>query len=143
MARENLEFGTGALLQHCDLKTEDDLVLARAAIKLHSADMGFSKLNQTKIVTAASELGRNVLEHGLGGYLKIEEIDQHGRKGLRLVFEDSGPGIADMDLALTDGYTSKKGLGLGLTGSKRLMDEFAIHSQPGEGTTVMVTKWAS
>ncbi|MBI2809376.1 MAG: anti-sigma regulatory factor [Candidatus Melainabacteria bacterium] len=109
---------------------------------MHSADMGFSKLNQTKIVTAASELGRNVLEHGLGGHLKIEEVDQFGKRGLRLVFEDSGPGIADMEMALTDGYTSKKGLGLGLTGSQRLMDEFSIHSQPGEGTIVMVTKWA-
>lgn len=129
------------MLQHCDLKTEDDLVMARAAIKLHSSDLGFSKLNQTKIVTAASELGRNVLEHGLGGHLKIELIDEFGRKGLRLIFEDKGPGIVDMDAALTDGYTSKKGLGLGLTGSKRLMDEFSIQSQPGEGTTVMVTKW--
>lgn len=129
------------MLQFCDLKTEDDLVMARAAIKLHSSDLGFSKLNQTKIVTAASELGRNVLEHGLGGHLKIELVDEYGRKGLRLIFEDKGPGIVDMEAALTDGYTSKNGLGLGLTGSKRLMDEFSIQSRPGEGTTVMVIKW--
>lgn len=141
MARENLEFGNGVLLQHCVLKSEEDLVLARAAIKQHSSDLGFSKLNQTKIVTAASELGRNVLEHGMGGHVNIDTVDQFGRKGLRLVFADNGPGIEDMDLALTDGYTSKKGLGLGLTGSKRLMDEFSIESQPGEGTTVTVIKW--
>jgi serine/threonine-protein kinase RsbT len=141
VARESIDAGVGALLQFCELKTEDDLVHARAAIKLHSTDLGFSKINQTKIVTAASELGRNVLEHGLGGSVKIEKISSAGRNGLRLVFEDRGPGIEDMELALTDGYTSKHGLGLGLTGSKRLMDDFRIDSHPGEGTTVWVTKW--
>ncbi len=140
MARE-IDLSQSALLEFCNLKTEDDLVQARAAIRLHSSDLGFSKLNQTKIVTAASELGRNVLEHGLGGSLKIEKITNSGRDGLRLVFEDSGPGIADMELALTDGYTSKNGLGLGLTGSKRLMDDFQIDSQLGIGTRVAVTKW--
>lgn len=128
-------------MQFCALNTEDDLVEARAAIKLHSSDLGFSKLNQTKIVTAASELGRNVIEHGMGGTLKIEKIKAEGRDGLRLIFEDSGPGIEDMELALTDGYTSKNGLGLGLTGSKRLMDDFQIDSHPGVGTCVSVTKW--
>lgn len=141
MARESIDLSQSALLEFCNLKTEDDLVQARAAIRLHSSDLGFSKLNQTKIVTAASELGRNVLEHGLGGSLKIEKITNSGRDGLRLVFEDSGPGIADMELALTDGYTSKNGLGLGLTGSKRLMDDFQIDSQLGIGTRVAVTKW--
>jgi serine/threonine-protein kinase RsbT len=141
VARESLSEGRGALLQFCDLKTEDDLVHARAAIKLHSVDLGFSKINQTKIVTAASELGRNVLEHGRGGSLLIEKVDEDGKNGLKLVFEDKGPGISDMALAMTDGYTSKDGLGLGLTGSKRLMDDFSIRSQPGQGTTVMVIKW--
>jgi serine/threonine-protein kinase RsbT len=141
VARESLNASRGALLQFCDLKTEEDLLDARAAIKLHSVDLGFSKINQTKIVTAASELGRNVLEHGLGGSLKIEKVDEDGKNGLKLVFEDNGPGIADMELAMTDGYTSKKGLGLGLTGSKRLMDDFSINSKPGAGTTVMVIKW--
>jgi serine/threonine-protein kinase RsbT len=129
------------LFQICELKSEDDLVQARASIKMHSVDLGFSKVNQTKIVTAASELGRNVLEHGQGGRLKIEKVDTDGKQGLRLIFEDSGPGIPDIKLALSDGYTSKNGLGLGLSGSKRLMDEFKINSLPGQGTTVEVTKW--
>jgi serine/threonine-protein kinase RsbT len=129
------------MLQICELKSEDDLVQARASIKMHSVDLGFSKLNQTKIVTAASELGRNVLEHGLGGRLRIEQVNTGGRQGLKLIFEDSGPGIPDLELALSDGYTSKNGLGLGLSGSKRLMDDFKINSSPGKGTTVEVTKW--
>lgn len=141
MARESLDVGWTTLLQYCDLKTEDDLVQARAAIKLHSADLGFSKVNQTKLITAASELGRNVIEHGLGGFLKIEKISADEMQGLKLVFEDSGPGIEDMELAMTDGYTSKNGLGLGLTGSKRLMDDFSIESQVGIGTKVSVIKW--
>jgi serine/threonine-protein kinase RsbT len=129
------------MFQICQLTSEDDLVQARASIKMHSVDLGFSKVNQTKIVTAASELGRNVLEHGNGGRLRIEQISMGGRQGLRLIFEDSGPGIPDINLALADGYTSKNGLGLGLSGSKRLMDEFKIDSLPGQGTTVEVTKW--
>jgi serine/threonine-protein kinase RsbT len=129
------------LLQVCELKNEDDLVQARASIKMHSVDLGFSKINQTKIVTAASELGRNVLEHGLGGRLRIEKVTTEGRDGLKLIFEDSGPGIPDLELALTDGYTSKKGLGLGLSGSKRLMDDFKIDTLPGQGTKVEVIKW--
>ncbi len=114
---------------------------ARASIKMLAKDMGFSLVNQTKIVTAASELGRNVLEHGLGGSVRAESVHADGRIGLRLIFADSGPGIENIGLALTDGYTSKNGLGLGLTGSRRLMDEFDLISAPGEGTTVVVTKW--
>lgn len=123
------------------MRGEQDLVDARQSIKLHAVDLGFSIMNQTKIITAASELGRNVLEHGLGGEVHIERVQGDDRVGLRMVFKDSGPGIEDMTLALTDGYTSKNGLGLGLTGSKRLMDEFDITSNPGVGTTVSVTKW--
>lgn len=114
---------------------------ARSAIKMHAMDLAFSSINQTKVITAASELGRNVLEHGLGGIVKIERVAGFERIGLKLTFKDSGPGIVDMELALTDGYTSKKGLGLGLTGSKRLMDDFVIESIPDEGTTVTVIKW--
>jgi serine/threonine-protein kinase RsbT len=113
----------------------------RASIKMHAADLGFSLVNQTKIVTAASELGRNLIEHGLGGSVKIERVQSDEGVGIRLIFQDSGPGIEDIDLALSDGYTSKKGLGLGLSGSKRLMDEFEIESAPGQGTTITVTKW--
>ncbi len=140
VARENL-VGQATFLQLCPLSTEEDLISARAASKMHAVDLSFSIINQTKVVTAASELGRNVLEHGLGGTLRIERVNHLDQLGLRMIFEDRGPGIADMDLALTDGYTSKNGLGLGLTGSKRLMDEFEIESKVGIGTTVIVTKW--
>lgn len=128
------------LIAYHPLKNDFDLVQARAAIKMHAADLGFSTLNQTKIITAASELGRNTIEHGLGGGVKIERA-QKDRVGLRLVFEDNGPGIPDVGQALVDGYTSKKGLGLGLSGSKRLMDEFDITPNTGGGTVITVTKW--
>ncbi|HEY9677227.1 MAG TPA: anti-sigma regulatory factor [Drouetiella sp.] len=141
MARESVIDDRGALIQFCDLKTEDDLQQARSAVKLHCQDLGFSKVNQTKIVTAASELGRNTIEHGKGGHLTIKKLSVGTNTGIRLVFTDDGPGIENMDLALTDGYTSKKGLGLGLTGSQRLMDEFDIDSRIGVGTIVVVTKW--
>jgi serine/threonine-protein kinase RsbT len=129
------------LLQYREVVSEDGLVDMRASIKMHAADLGFSLVNQTKIVTAASELGRNVIEHGLGGSVRIERVQSDEQIGIRLIFEDSGPGIEDVDLALSDGYTSKKGLGLGLSGSKRLMDEFEIQTAPGKGTTITVTKW--
>lgn len=127
------------LLGFQELKTEDDLLEMRASVKRHAADMGFSTLSQTKIVTAASELGRNAIEHGHGGSVRIEHLRELDRDGIRLTFTDDGPGIADARLALSDGYTSKNGMGLGLSGSKRLMDEFELISPPG--TTVMVTKW--
>lgn len=130
---------TALLLGFQELKTEDDLIEMRSAVKRHAADMGFTALNQTKIMTAASELGRNAIEHGHGGSVQIEHLRELDRDGIRLTFKDEGPGIADARLALSDGYTSKKGMGLGLSGSKRLMDEFELISPPG--TTVMVTKW--
>lgn len=130
---------TPALLVTQDLRTEEDLVQMRAAVKMHASDLGFSALNQTKIVTAASELGRNTIEHGLGGFVTIEHVREPGRSGIRLTFTDEGPGIENHALALSDGYTSKKGLGLGLSGSKRLMDEFELISPPG--TIITVTKW--
>jgi serine/threonine-protein kinase RsbT len=140
VARETLDIDI-ELLQVCPLRTEEDLVNARQAIKLHAVDLGFSTMNQTKIITAASELGRNVLEHGKGGDVHVERLRSLEKVGLRMTFKDSGPGIENLELALTDGYTSKKGLGLGLTGSKRLMDEFELTSSQGQGTTVSVTKW--
>lgn len=129
------------MLQICKLTSETDLVDARQAIKMHACDMGFSIVNQTKIVTAASELGRNVLEHGLGGNVQIDKVSDEERTGIRLTFKDSGPGIGDLEMAMTDGFSSKNGLGLGLTGSKRLMDEFELNTKPNLGTTVIVTKW--
>lgn len=121
--------------------SESDIVQVRATVKRLIAGVGFSAVNQTKIVTAASELARNTLDYGLGGSVKIEIVENGGRLGVRLRFEDKGPGIADVQLALKDGYTTGGGMGLGLSGSKRLMDDFAIQTQLGEGTTVMVTKW--
>jgi serine/threonine-protein kinase RsbT len=103
--------------------------------------VGFSLVDQTKMVTAASELARNALEYGGGGTLTLEALNDGPRRGLRLVFEDRGPGIADVELALRDGFTSGSGLGLGLGGAKRLVNEFAIESAPGKGTRVAVTRW--
>ncbi|HEY9681452.1 MAG TPA: anti-sigma regulatory factor [Oculatellaceae cyanobacterium] len=140
MAGERLVLST-VLLQHCRIESEEELVQARLAVKVHAVDLAFSAVNQTKLVTVASELGRNVLEHGMGGQMQIDRIDGAARSGIRLTFLDHGPGIEDVKLAMTDGYSSKQGLGLGLSGSKRLMDEFEIRSEPGMGTTVIVTKW--
>ena len=123
------------------IRTNADVVLVRQAVRAGTADVGFSLVDQTKVVTAASELARNALEHGGGGTCKIEVVADGVRRGLRLTFEDNGPGIPDVKLALTDGYTTGGGLGLGLSGSKRLMNEFDLWSKVGEGTRVTVTKW--
>lgn len=123
------------------IASEEDIVQVRVVVKRSVTSLGFSLVNQTKIVTAASELARNTLDYGHGGVLKLEVLDDPTRVGIRLRFEDKGPGIADVELALKDGFTSGKGMGLGLGGSKRLMDEFVLHTTPGEGTIVVVTKW--
>jgi serine/threonine-protein kinase RsbT len=102
---------------------------------------GFTLVDQTKIVTAASEIARNTVVHGRGGTVRIEAMDDGARKGLRLIFEDRGPGIADVDLALRDGYTTGNGLGMGLGGARRLVNEFSIESKPGQGTKVTLTRW--
>ncbi|HEY9712495.1 MAG TPA: anti-sigma regulatory factor [Chroococcales cyanobacterium] len=129
------------LLQVCPLSTNDELIEARQAVKLHAADMKFSPVNQTKLITVTSELGRNAMLHGLGGTLCIDLVSSGSKVGMRLTFQDAGPGIEDIELALTDGYTTKNGLGLGLSGSKRLMDDFTIKSEVQVGTTVCVIKW--
>jgi serine/threonine-protein kinase RsbT len=122
-------------------RSETDVVLVRQAVRKCAAELGFSLVDQTKIVTAASELARNTLIHGGGGSVRLEALVEGFRKGLRLTFEDQGPGITDIDLALKDGYTTGGGLGLGLSGSRRLMSDFEIVSRVGEGTRVTVTKW--
>jgi serine/threonine-protein kinase RsbT len=122
-------------------RSETDVVMVRQVVRRWAAELGFSLVDQTKIVTAASELARNTLTHGGGGSALLEELAEGSRKGLRLTFEDQGPGIPDVDLALKDGYTTGGGLGLGLSGSKRLMSEFEITSRVGEGTRVVVAKW--
>lgn len=123
------------------VRNENDIVSVRQVVRKWATELTFSLVDQTKIVTAASELARNVLVHGGGGTARLEVINENGRRGLRLCFEDQGPGIPNLELALRDGYTTGGGLGLGLSGSKRLMNEFDIDSQPGKGTRVTVTKW--
>lgn len=123
------------------IRTQSDVVLVRQAVRDWSKELGFSLVDQTKIVTAASELARNTLEYGGGGELRLARLQEGFRKGLRLAFSDQGPGIPDISLALKDGYTTGGGLGLGLSGAKRLMNDFEITSTVGEGTTVTVTRW--
>ena len=124
------------------IQSAADIVGIRKSVRNWAVEIGFGLVDQTKIVTAASELARNTLDYGAGGHLEMASIlDENGRKGLNLVFEDNGPGIADIALAMTDGYTSGKGLGLGLSGSKRLMSDFDITTAVGKGTRVSATKW--
>jgi serine/threonine-protein kinase RsbT len=119
-----------------------DVVTVRQRVRGVAVEIGLSLIDQTKVVTAASELARNALVYGGGGLARIEVIQNGPRKGLKLTFSDEGPGIPDIGLALTDGWTTGNGLGLGLGGSRRLVDEFDLVSVPGEGTTVTVTKWS-
>lgn len=118
-----------------------DIVLVRQAVRRSAVELGWSLVEQTKIVTAASELARNTLDYGGGGTLKLEAIQEGSRRGLRLIFEDHGPGIPDVDLAIQDGFTTGSGLGLGLGGAKRLANEFTIESVVGEGTRVTIVRW--
>jgi serine/threonine-protein kinase RsbT len=127
--------------ENLPIVSESDVVLVRQAVRTAAASLGFSIVDQTKIVTAASELARNTLQHGGGGTCIVEPLENALRRGLRLIFEDHGRGIPDIKLALTAGYTTGNGMGLGLSGSKRLVDEFEIKSAVGEGTRVTVVKW--
>ncbi|TDJ75136.1 anti-sigma regulatory factor [Pseudomonas putida] len=124
------------------VRIEQDVVLARQLARKLASDCGMRLVDLTKLVTAVSELARNTVVYGGGGDMDWEVLDQAGRTGLRLVFRDEGPGIADTKLALTDGWTSGNGLGLGLTGARRLVDEFELDTAPGEGTRVTITRWA-
>ncbi|MEU3980975.1 anti-sigma regulatory factor [Streptomyces sp. NPDC026672] len=119
-----------------------DVVAARQAVRSLAQQAGLSLVEQTKLVTAASELARNTLVYGGGGRMEAYGVQADGRRGVRLRFADSGPGIPDVDLALTDGWTSGKGMGLGLSGAKRLVDEFQLETEVGKGTVVTVVKWA-
>ena len=123
------------------VRSSEDVVLVRGVVREAAVAAGFSLVDQTKLVTAASELARNTLDYGGGGSVQVECIIEPLRRGLRLTFEDQGPGIPDLEQALRDGYTSGKGLGLGLGGTRRLMNEFDIQSRPGEGTRVRVARW--
>ncbi|GAA4595917.1 serine/threonine-protein kinase RsbT [Actinoplanes octamycinicus] len=121
--------------------TDQDVVRVRQLVRTVAVEAKLSLVDQTKLVTAASELARNTLVYGGGGSVEVSRVRTELRGGIRIVFADQGPGIADLELALTDGYTTGGGLGLGLSGARRLVDEFAIETAPGEGTTITVTKW--
>ena len=123
------------------LHGEADIVMCRQTVRKLAQEMKFSLVDQTKMITAASELSRNTLVHGGGGRMRWEFLEQNGKRGLQLHFEDEGPGIKDMNLALTDGWTSGGGMGLGLPGSKRLVHDFVVDSEPGRGTRVSITRW--
>jgi serine/threonine-protein kinase RsbT len=123
------------------IQSSEDIVIARQKVRTVSAKIGFSVVGQTKIITAASELARNTLDYGGGGIMKIEELRNEVKSGVRLIFEDQGPGIPDIKLALTDGWTSGGGLGLGLSGARRLSHEFDLWSEVGKGTRVSITQW--
>jgi serine/threonine-protein kinase RsbT len=123
------------------IQSSADVVLVRQAVRQLAVELKFGLVDQTKIVTAASELARNTLDYGGGGTVKLEALQDGIRRGLRLTFEDQGPGIPDIDLALKDGYTTGGGLGMGLSGTKRLVNEFNIVSHVGKGTCITITKW--
>ena len=123
------------------LRSEHDIVLARQQVRRLTQELKFSLVDQTKMVTAASELARNALVYGGGGTMEWEVLSVDGRRGLKLRFADEGPGIPNLDLAMTDGWTSGKGLGMGLTGTKRLVNEFDIDTKVGAGTRVTIARW--
>jgi serine/threonine-protein kinase RsbT len=123
------------------IRAAEDVVAVRQAVRQRAIALGFNLVDQTKVVTAASELARNTLQYGGGGSVTIESVEDVGRQGLRLTFEDTGPGIPDIQLALKDGFSTGTGLGLGLSGARRLSNEFHIDSRLGEGTRVVITRW--
>jgi len=128
-------------VERIEVGTDQDVVRVRQLVRTIAVSAKLSLVDQTKLVTAASELARNTLVYGGGGTVEVTRVDNGRRQGLRIVFADQGPGIADLELALTDGYTTGGGLGLGLSGARRLVDEFDIDTAVGSGTTITVTKW--
>ena len=130
-----------ARIDRLPIRSSGDVVLVRQEVRAWCLDLGFSLVDQTKMVTAASELARNTLDYGGGGIVRLEQVQQGLKRGLRLVFEDQGPGIPNIELALSDGYTTGNGLGMGLGGTKRLVNEFDIASEPGKGTRIAITRW--
>ncbi|MER7112484.1 ATP-binding protein [Streptomyces sp. NPDC000229] len=131
------------MASHHPIGSEEDLLTARHAVRTATLEAGFALVDQTRIVTAASELVRNAYIHGGGGTLTIELIRQADKRGLRLTVTDDGPGISDLDAAFADGYTTGTGLGHGLGGARRLMDDFHIHTAEGQGTTIIATRWTT
>jgi serine/threonine-protein kinase RsbT len=128
-------------LERLEIRSSDDVVRVRQQTRVLATQVGLSLVDQTKIITAASELARNTLDYGGGGEVRLEFVENGSRRGLRLTFEDNGPGIVDIEQALKDGYTSGGGLGLGLGGARRLSNEFSIESKVGVGTKIAITRW--
>jgi serine/threonine-protein kinase RsbT len=124
-----------------ELRSSSDVVSVRQIVRTWAIEAGFTLVDQTKMVTAASEIARNTVDYGGGGMARLELISDGTRRGLRVAFEDQGPGIADVERAMTDHFTTGNGLGLGLGGARRLVNEFDIRSRPGEGTRVVITRW--
>lgn len=131
----------GAKLERIEVSTERDLSRVRRAVSTWASTLGLGRLSKTRLVTAASELGRNMLTYGGGGTVHLDTLRRGGRMGLRATFSDSGPGIADPELAFADGFSSGEGLGLGLGGARRLADEFHLETEDGHGTIVSVVNW--
>ncbi len=127
--------------ERVEVRTSDDVMRTRQVTRTLAVETGLSLVDQTKIVTAASELARNMLDYGGGGQVSLDVVENGARRGLRLTFEDQGPGIADIETALKDGFTTGKGMGLGLGGARRLSSEFSIVSKLGEGTKVTIARW--
>jgi serine/threonine-protein kinase RsbT len=132
---------SSAVSERLVIASDQDVVRVRQLVRTFAVAVKLSLVDQTKLVTAASELARNTLVYGGGGTVEVERVENGRRPGIRIVFADQGPGIVDLDLALTDGYTTGGGLGLGLSGARRLVDEFDINTAVGQGTSVTVTKW--
>ncbi len=132
---------TTVSLEELPLRNGNDVITIRAAVRARAVEAGFSLVEQTKIVTAASEIARNTVDYGSGGRAVLELLNDGARRGVRITFQDEGPGIADVELAMRDGYTTGTGLGLGLGGAKRLVSEFEISSHVGKGTRVTLTRW--
>jgi len=131
----------GLKAEQLPIQSSEDIVKVRQVVRTRAVELGFSLVEQTKLITAASELARNTLDYGGGGTFHLESLQAHGRRGLQLTFADQGPGIPDIAQALQDGYTTGGGLGLGLGGAKRLANEFTIESQVGKGTCITITRW--
>jgi len=123
------------------IQSSSDIVKVRQLVREWVVKLGFSLVDQTKMVTAASELARNTLDHGGGGQVRVEALNSESRRGVRLTFSDNGPGIEDLEKAMTDGYTTGAGMGLGLSGAKRLVNDFSIDTKPGQGTKVTISRW--
>jgi serine/threonine-protein kinase RsbT len=123
------------------IEDDKDIIRVRAGVRAAALEMGFKYIDQVRLITAASELARNIWLYARRGRVEIRPINQNGRRGLQIKFEDEGPGIADINLAMTNGYTTSRGLGKGLPGSRRLVDQFEIESDPGRGTRVIIRKW--